>query len=95
MGTVTRYSIAVALIFCVLIFAPGGAQACSCSHPDPSDYLKSVDQVFDGYIVRISRDESGKYPVMKAHIRVDKVWKGVLPDNVIFAYGEADAACQY
>jgi uncharacterized protein YjbI with pentapeptide repeats len=95
MGSLTRCSIGLALLACLLVLASGSARACSCAHPDPSDYLKGVDQVFDGYIVRISRDETGKYPVMKAHIRVDKVWKGVLPDNVIFAYGEADAACQY
>ncbi len=95
MGTLARHSIALTLLFCLLVLAPAAAQACSCAHPDPSDYLKSVDQVFDGYIVRIERDVSGKYPVMKAHIRVDKVWKGVLADKVIFAYGEADAACQY
>lgn len=94
MGTPTRYSIAFT-IFILLMLAPRIAQACSCSHPYPSDYLRGVDQVFDGYVESISRDESGKYSIMKALIRVEKVWKGVLPDKVIFAYDEADAACQY
>lgn len=83
-------------VFCLaFMILSATAHACSCSHPYPADYLRSVDQVFDGYVESIKRDESGQYPVMKALIRVERVWKGELPETVIFAYGEADAACQY
>ena len=77
----------------VLGLAPSPARACSCAHPNPTDYLRSLDQIFDGYIEDITRDETDR--MMKATVRVQKVWKGVLPDTIIFAYGEADAACQF
>jgi uncharacterized protein YjbI with pentapeptide repeats len=97
MGLILRHSIVFTTLIFLFALAPSLAQACSCSQSDPEEFVRSVGQVFDGYVETVEEaDTTGPYNGMKkATIRVLQVLKGEVPNSVTFSYGEADAACQY
>jgi hypothetical protein len=79
----------------------GAANACSCAaFPDePAEAIAiayaNADVIFTGEAMDIHRNRSRSPAVTDTGFRVDVVWKGKVPDNVIIRSNVGEIACGF
>jgi hypothetical protein len=84
-----------------VLFIPITASACTCDLPSPGktakqlvfEARKQATAVFAGEVVEVIADPQMGY--LKVKLRVEKLWKGVLTNEVIVVTGRGGGDCGY
>ena len=50
-------------VFCILLFAPSGASACSCIRGTPEQYFNDADVVFTGKVLEVEHNVENVFEV--------------------------------
>ena len=71
------------------------ARACSCMKLTPAEGLSSAYAVFIGEVTKIEPNTATKFGGIEITLRVSKVWKGEIGDQVKVRTAGTSAACGY
>lgn len=71
------------------------ASACSCMKLTPEEGLSSSHAVFSGEVTNIDKNEATRFGGLEVTLRVRKVWKGALGEEVQVHTAGSSAACGY
>ena len=77
-----------------MAYAPE-ARACSCMRLTPSEGLTSSHAVFTGEVTKIEKNEATRFGGLEVTLRVKRVWKGELGEEVKVHTAASSAACGY
>ena len=71
------------------------ARACSCMKLTPSEGFTSSFAVFTGEVIDIDKNQTTRFGGLEVTLRVKKVWKGELDEEVEVHTAGSTAACGY
>ena len=71
------------------------ARACSCMKISPSEGLSSSHAVFTGEVTKLEPNTATKFAGVAVTLRVHKVWKGDVGEQVEVHTAGSSAACGY
>ena len=101
MKSVKQIGLYVVLVWVWVLFYPIGASACTCELPTSGKTLKQhvsearekSKAVFSGEVVEVTADPKMRY--LKVKLRVERIWKGILSNEVIVVTGRGGGDCGY
>jgi len=81
------------LFSCLLLFSAYNAYACSCAQTSLEDRIANSQVIFSGTVNEVTGASGGRCGPKTATIKVNKTWKGDLPDTVEMPMSDGCVGC--